>query len=97
MAPRKVPYEKPRYVSRSSNARSWRGLETLAIYLQARRELLFERFLEMWTHLERDGFRARLTFAAGERVGPSQPVTARSQNGNAPSSRAAVESRAASR
>ena len=96
-APVGAPDLDPKYVSRSSNARSWRGLETLAIYLQARRELLFERFLEMWTHLERDGFRARLTFAAGERVGPSQPVTARSQNGNAPSSRAAVESRAASR
>ena len=43
---------------------------------------------------ERDGFRARLTFAAGERP---DPVTERSQNGNAGSRRATVESRAASR
>jgi hypothetical protein len=87
----------PRYASRSGHARAWRGLETLAIYLQARRELLFERFLEMWTHLERDGFRARLQFAVGERAGGAESVTRRSQNGHAPSPRPAIESRGASR
>ena len=96
-APVGAPDLDPRYASRSSNGRAWRGLETLAIYLQARRELLFERFLEMWTHLERDGFRARLTFAAGERPGASASVTGRSQNGNAASGRVAIESRAAPR
>jgi CHAD domain-containing protein len=56
----------PKY-ARTANARAWRGLETLAIYLQARRQLLFERFLELWTRLEREGFRARLLYAASER------------------------------
>jgi hypothetical protein len=44
-----------------------RGLATMAVYLQARREVLFLRFLELWRDLERDGFRARLSFAIGER------------------------------
>ena len=39
----------PTFATRTANARAWRGLETLAVYLQARRELLFQRFLEMWT------------------------------------------------
>jgi hypothetical protein len=39
---------------------AWRGLETLAVYLQARRALLFERFLTTWAELERKGFRERL-------------------------------------
>jgi hypothetical protein len=57
----------PRYATRTAHARAWRGLETLAIYLQARRDLLFEQFLVMWTRLERDGFRARLDNAARAR------------------------------
>jgi CHAD domain-containing protein len=48
-----------------------RGLTTMTVYLQARRAVLFERFLELWRDLERDGFRARLTFAVSERSGPS--------------------------
>ncbi len=51
-----------------------RGLTTMAVYLQARREILFARFLELWRDLEREGFRARLTFAVGERPpAPSSP------------------------
>jgi hypothetical protein len=69
----------------------------MAIYLKARRELLFERFLELWTRLERDGFRARLTFAASERVGGDGVVTPPSQDGNATRARAAVASPAPSR
>ena len=82
----------PRYATRTANARAWRGLETLAIYLQARRELLFARFLELWTRLERDGFRARLHYAASERPAPREPLTGHSQDGNAARRRAAVES-----
>jgi hypothetical protein len=93
-APAKADDLEPRYAARTGNARAWRGLETLAIYLQARRELLFERFLEMWTRLERDGFRARLRFASGERP---EAVTGHSQDGNARGGRTAVESRAALR
>jgi CHAD domain-containing protein len=49
-----------------------RGLTTMAVYLQARRVVLFARFLELWRDLEREGFRARLAFAIGER--PLVPV-----------------------
>ena len=84
----------PRYATRTSNARAWRGLETLAVYLRARRELLYERFLDMWVRLERDGFRARLLYAAGERPAP---VTTPSQDGNRDGRRASVRSPAAPR
>jgi hypothetical protein len=96
-APAKAGDLDPKYATRTGHARSWRGLETLAVYLQARRELLFERFLEMWTRLERDGFRARLHYAASERAGGPDSVTGPSQDGNRGGARAAVESPAASR
>jgi hypothetical protein len=57
----------PTLASGTPHAEAWRGLETLAIYLEARRGLLFERFLELWRSLERDGFRARLEYAIAER------------------------------
>jgi hypothetical protein len=63
----------PTLASGTPHAESWRGLETVTIYLQARRGLLFERFLELWRSLERDGFRARLEYAISERP---TPVTA---------------------
>jgi hypothetical protein len=69
----------------------------MAIYLKARRELLFDNFLELWTRLERDGFRARLRYAASERAAESESATPPSQDGNASRSRAAVESPAAPR
>jgi hypothetical protein len=84
----------PRYATRTAHARTWRGLETLAIYLKARRELLFASFLELWTKLERDGFRARLEYAAGERP---EPLTSPSHDGNAARRGAAVQSPAGAR
>lgn len=96
-APGKADDLAPKYATRSAHARAWRGLETLAVYLQARRELLFERFLDMWTRLERDGFRARLRYAAGERPATPEALTGPSQDGNAPRRTTAVESRAATR
>ncbi len=54
------------------HATAHRGLATMAVYLQARRELLFERFLQLWLDLEREGFPARLAFASGER--PMRPL-----------------------
>jgi hypothetical protein len=73
----------PTLASGTPHADCWRGLETIAIYLEARRGLLFERFLELWQSLERDGFRARLEYAISERPAP---VTAPSpdDNGAAP-------------
>jgi CHAD domain-containing protein len=94
-APRDADDLDPKYATRTANARAWRGLETMAIYLKARRELLYGRFLELWTRLERDGFRARLVFAASER--PPEPATPPSQDGNGSRARGALGSRAASR
>jgi hypothetical protein len=69
----------PTLASGTPHAEAWRGLETLSIYLQARRGLLFERFLEQWRSLERDGFRVRLEYAISERP---TAVTAPSPEGN---------------
>jgi hypothetical protein len=69
----------PTLASGTPHAEAWRGLETLCIYLEARRGLLFERFLELWRSLERDGFRARLQYAIAERP---IPVTPASPEGN---------------
>ena len=63
----------PTLASGTPHADCWRGLETMSIYLQARRGLLFDRFLEMWRSLERDGFRARLLYAISERPAPPPP------------------------
>jgi CHAD domain-containing protein len=53
------------------------GLEALAADRRARRERLFAEFLEQWEQLARDGFRARLEHAIGER-----PITPSSQVDN---------------
>jgi CHAD domain-containing protein len=49
---------------------AYRGLEVLAAHLQARRALLFEHFLVLWDKLDRQGFRARLEEAIGQRSFP---------------------------
>ncbi len=45
------------------------GLAALETHLRARRQVLFARFLELWSDLERKGFRARLEYAVSERAG----------------------------
>jgi hypothetical protein len=42
------------------NRLHYRGLETLATYFSARRDLLHRRFIRKWERLERAGFRERL-------------------------------------
>jgi hypothetical protein len=74
----------PTLASGTPNAPAWRGLETLCIYIQARRGLLFERFLEMWREVEREGFRARLEYAITERPEATTPPSP-SHNGDGPS------------
>jgi CHAD domain-containing protein len=74
----------PTLASGTPHAPAWRGLETLGIYVQARRGLLFERFLEMWRDLEREGFRARLEYAITERPETPTPLSP-SENGDQPS------------
>ena len=68
----------PRLASGGPNAQAYRGLAALATYHQARRELLFDRFVAFWETLRREGFRARLKYAAAER----SPVPATSHDGN---------------
>jgi hypothetical protein len=71
----------PTLASGTPHAEAWRGLETLCIYVEARRGLLFERFLELWRELEREGFRARLRYAIGERPEAPTPLSP-SDNGD---------------
>jgi CHAD domain len=51
------------------NRLHYRGLEALAAYFGARRELLHRRFVEHWEQLERAGFRERLAVAPAKRSG----------------------------
>jgi CHAD domain-containing protein len=74
----------PTLASGTPHALAWRGLETLRIYVEARRGLLFERFLEMWRELEREAFRARLEYAITERPEAPEPFSP-SANGDQPS------------
>ena len=60
----------PAITRQAPNRAVYRGLEVLEVHLQARRELLFERFLELWQAYERQGFRARLEWALTERPEP---------------------------
>jgi hypothetical protein len=53
------------------HADDYRGLELLIVSTRARRHELFQQFLEFWTDLERDGFRARLEYAIAERPVPA--------------------------
>jgi hypothetical protein len=57
----------PTLAARAPHRHAYRGLETLIVHLEARRELLFARFLDRWRDLQRQGFRARLEHALGER------------------------------
>jgi hypothetical protein len=53
-------------LSAAAHTAAHHGLQVLATHLQARRELLFARFLEAWEQLGREGFRARLEWASAE-------------------------------
>jgi hypothetical protein len=61
-----------RLVAQAPHRATYRGLQTLDVALAARRELLFERFLQRWDRLEEQRFRDRLTEA----------ITSRSHDGN---------------
>jgi CHAD domain-containing protein len=70
----------PRLASGGPNAQAYRGLAALATYYQARRELLFDRFVDFWESLQREGFRSRLEYAAAERQ-PSSSEPSHDGNG----------------
>jgi hypothetical protein len=50
----------PSLIARARHRTSYRGLEVLSVFMQARRELLFERFLAFWEEQERTGTWNRL-------------------------------------
>jgi CHAD domain-containing protein len=50
----------PAALSEAPHRRHYAGLEALAAYLRARREVLYRRFVREWTRLEKAGFRASL-------------------------------------
>jgi hypothetical protein len=50
----------PRLAARARNRTAYRGLEVLAVYLEARRELLSDRFIAFWRQQEERGTWARL-------------------------------------
>jgi hypothetical protein len=62
----------PGFAARVPHRTSYRGLEILMVYLQARRELLFERFREFWTEQERAGTWDRLDRAAERLLGEAR-------------------------
>ena len=60
--------ESPKDLARAPNRRAYAGLVALQVHLRARRNALFEQFLELWRDYERKGFAARLAFAISERA-----------------------------
>lgn len=65
----------PALAASAPNRAAYRGLEVLCVHLEARRKLLFERFVERWASLQRAGLRRRLEGALEER--PEQPERSR--------------------
>ena len=55
-------------------AEAWRGLHAFAAWLEARRGLLHDAFLQLWTELGRAGFQARLEYALTERGPEPEPA-----------------------
>ncbi len=58
----------PALVIRARHRTAYRGLEILAIHFEARRSLLFDRFVGLWTELERNGTWDRLERAIERRL-----------------------------
>jgi hypothetical protein len=56
------------------HADAYGGLEVLAVWLDARRTLLFERFLDRWKTLQRQAFRERLERALDDRVSETESL-----------------------
>jgi hypothetical protein len=56
------------------HADAYGGLEVLAVWSEARRTLLFERFLDRWKTLQRQAFRERLERALDDRVSEAESL-----------------------
>jgi hypothetical protein len=59
----------PGLVAKAPNRTAYRGLDMLSVHLQARRALLFDRFVELWGKLERERVLKQLERATGEAAG----------------------------
>ena len=62
----------PELAAKVKHADAYGGLEVLSVWLESRRMLLFERFLDRWKTLERNDFRGRLERALDQRPQPSE-------------------------
>jgi CHAD domain len=58
----------PRLVARAPHRTAYRGLDVLAVYLEARRALLFDRFVMLWRHQEERGTWDRLEREASKQL-----------------------------
>jgi hypothetical protein len=58
----------PELVGRAPHRTAYRGLESLAVYIEARRELLFDRFRDYWGAQEEKGTWDRLERAADRHI-----------------------------
>ena len=61
---RDAPDLDPRLVAQAPHRTAYRGLDSLAVYIEARRKLLFDRFCELWRQQEEKGTWDRLERAA---------------------------------
>jgi CHAD domain len=66
----------PALAARAPHRTAYRGLEVLAVYLEARRRLLFERFRGFWEEQERAGTWNRLERAAARTLEEAYAVRA---------------------
>ena len=62
----------PELAAKVKHADAYGGLEVLGVWLESRRMLLFDRFLDRWKTLERNDFRGRLERALDQRPQPSE-------------------------
>ena len=63
-----APRLDPRHVSRARHRTAYRGLEVLTVYVEARRRLVFDRFVAFWREQEEAGTWERLERAVARRL-----------------------------
>jgi len=71
----------PSAASSAPSLKLYRGLEALIVWTEARREVLYRRFLVEWDRLERGGFREKMEEGLTEDARATAPERA---NGSAP-------------
>jgi hypothetical protein len=64
----------PRLAARAPSRTTYRGLDVLAVYLRARRELLFDRFVAFWKRQEETGTWLRLERAVEDHLERARAV-----------------------